>query len=84
MKKMMMLATLLAFTAPVFAGDQYDGKEGPKPFNGPRFEMAKNDPDFQAKIEAQKAEHKARYEQMKAREEKLEKLVKKISFKLGN
>ncbi len=75
MKKMLVLATVLAFTAPVFAGDKQDQKEGHKNFNGPRHEMAQNQ-EFKAQKESRKAEFEARKEQMKAREEKLEKLVK--------
>jgi len=75
MKKMLVLATLIAFAAPGFAGGQQDEKEGPKPFKGPRHEMMQKDPAFKEKMEAKKAEHKARKAQIKARDAKLEKLV---------
>ena len=69
MKKLVIMATLLAFAAPVFAGDKHDSDKGPKHFNGPRQEMGVKDP---AKAEAFKAMAKKH----KATEEKLEKLVK--------
>ena len=75
MKKMLMLATVVAFAAPTFAGDNYEGKHGPRPF-GPRQELMEQNPELAAKMEAKKAEFKAQKEQMKARAEKLEKLVK--------
>ena len=75
MKKMLVLATLVAFAAPVFAGDKYDGKQGPKHFQGPRQEMAQ-DPQLKEQMKAKKAEFEARKAEMKAREEKMEKLVK--------
>ena len=72
MKKMFVLATLVAFAAPVFAGGQV---ESPKDVKGPAShqEMAAQQ---KAQFEARKAEMKAKHEKMKATEEKLEKLVK--------
>lgn len=75
MKKMLVMATLVAFAAPVFAGDKQVENEGPKHFQGPRHEMAQN-PQMQAQMKAKQAEMKAQQEKMKATEEKLEKLVK--------
>lgn len=76
MKKLFVLATLVALTTPTFAGDNQEVKEGPKAFQGPKHEMFQKDPEFKAKMEAKKEEMKARKEQMKARDEKLAKLVK--------
>lgn len=75
MKKMLVLATAVAFAAPVFADGQHEGKYGPRAF-GPRPEMMQENPELAAKMEAKKAEFEAQKEQMKARAEKLEKLVK--------
>jgi len=68
MKKMLLLAVVAAVSVPLFAGDKYDGKPGPRHFGGPRHEMVQ-DPQLKAQMEAKKAE-------MKAREEKMEQLVK--------
>ena len=75
MKKMLLLATLVAFAAPSFAGDNHEAKHGPRPF-GPRPEIMEQNPELAAKMEAKQAEFAARREEMKARAEKLEKLVK--------
>lgn len=77
MKKLLLLGTLLAFCAPVFAGEKCEGADCQKKMKGPRHEMMmKKDPAMQAKMQAAKAERKARKAQFKQNEEKLEKLVK--------
>ena len=53
MKKMLVMAMVIAFAAPVFAGDKHEGNHGPRSF-GPRQEMMQNNPELAAKIEAQK------------------------------
>jgi len=76
MKKMLVLATMVAFAAPVFAGDKQDGPKGPGMFKGPRPEMMQKDPAFKEKMDEMKAQHEAKKAEMKATEEKLDKLVK--------
>ena len=82
MKKMLVLATVVAFAAPIFAGDKTDEAKEVKGFQSPRHEMMQKDPAFKEKMkemkaqqEAKKAEMKAHKKEMKAREEKLGKLV---------
>jgi len=76
MKKMLVLATVVAFATPVFAGDKHNEKEGPKLFKGPHAQMMQKDPQAQAEFKAKQAEMKAQKEKMEATEKKLEKLVK--------
>lgn len=84
MKKLLVLATLLAFCAPVFAAPKCEGDNCPKP-KAPRAEMrAKKGPalnpevkaELKAKRDEEKAQRKARKAAARANEEKLEKLVK--------
>lgn len=85
MKKLLVLATLLAFSAPVFAAPKCEGDNCPAKDKGPRAEMRlKKAPALKpeakaalkAKHDEEKAKRKARKAQVRANEEKLEKLVK--------
>ena len=82
MKRLFVLATLLAFCAPVFAAPKCEGDNCPAKPKGPRAEMrVKKAPalkpqakaEFRAKREEEKAKRKARKAQARANEEKLEK-----------
>lgn len=82
MKKLLVLGTLLAFCAPVFAQPKCEGDNCPPKRDGkPRQEMKmkkapKMSEEMQAQLKAAKEQRKARKAQFKANEEKLEKLVK--------
>lgn len=82
MKKLLVLGTLLAFCAPVFAQPKCEGNNCPPKRDGkPRQEMKmkkapKMSEEMQAQLKAAKEQRKARKAQFKANEEKLEKLVK--------
>ncbi len=76
MKKMLVLATLVAFAAPVFAGDKQDQVKDPAVFKGPRPEMMQKDPAFKEKMKEMEAQKEAKKAEMKATKEKVEKLVK--------
>lgn len=82
MKKLLLLGTLLAFCAPVFAQPKCEGDSCPPKRDGkPRQEMKmkkapKMSEEMQAQLKAAKEQRKARKAQFKANEEKLEKLVK--------
>lgn len=82
MKKLLVLGTLLAFFAPVFAAPKCDGDNCPQKREGkPRQELRvkkgpKLSPEIQAKFKEAKEQRKARRAQFKANEEELEKLVK--------
>ena len=82
MKKLLVLGTLLAFCAPVFAQPKCEGDNCPPKRDGkPRQEMKmkkapKMSKEMQAQLKAAKEQRKARKAQFKANEEKLEKLVK--------
>lgn len=77
MKKIFMLATLLAFCAPVFAADKCESGDCPKKMKGPRAEMAQKGREHKGHIDPErKAQNKARKAKIKQQEEQLEKLVK--------
>lgn len=76
MRKMLVLATMVAFALPVFAGDEHHGHKGTKHMNSSRAFVVQKDPQLKEKLEAKKAEMKAHKKQMKETEEKLETLVK--------
>ena len=82
MKKILVLGTLLAFCAPVFAAPKCEGDNCPPKRDGKaRHELRVKkgpqlSPEMQAKFKEAKEQRKARRAQFKANEEKLEKLVK--------
>lgn len=84
MKKLLVLGTLLAFCAPVFAAEKCEDGDCRNKMKGPRQEMIRKSrdgkremkPGMKAKMEAAKAQRKARKAKFKENEAQLEKLVK--------
>lgn len=77
MKKMLVMAALLAFTVPAFAGEDCDKIDCHQKY-GQKHEMAaKMTPEMKAKFEADRAERKARKIAFEQKEDRLERLVEK-------
>ncbi|MBQ8843901.1 MAG: hypothetical protein IJ016_03840 [Elusimicrobiaceae bacterium] len=77
MKKMLVMAALLAFTVPAFAGEDCDKIDCHAKY-GQKKEFATNlTPEMKAKMEAQRAERRARKAAFEQKEDRLERLVEK-------
>lgn len=76
MKKMLVMAALLAFTVPAFAGEDCDNRDCRK--HAPKHEVGfQISPEAKAKFEADRAERKARKAAFEQKEDRLERLVEK-------
>lgn len=77
MKKMLVMAALLAFTVPAFAGEDCDKIDCHAKY-GQKKEFATNlTPEMKAKMDAQRAERRARKAAFEQKEDRLERLVEK-------